>query len=95
MRAAWYSPENGRGILRMGECDRPQAGKGQVLLRVRACGVCRTDLHIVDGDLPPVRDRIVPGHQIVGEVVGGETAGLPRGARVGVSWMGGVDGVCP
>jgi len=48
----------------------------------------------VDGDLPAVRDRIIPGHQIVGEVVGGDTAGLPRGARVGVSWMGGVDGTC-
>jgi propanol-preferring alcohol dehydrogenase len=95
MQAAWYSPENGRGILRLGECDLPQAGAGEVLLRVRACGVCRTDLHIVDGDLPPVRGRIVPGHQLVGEVAGGETAALPRGARVGVSWMGGVDGTCP
>jgi len=95
MRAAWYSPKSGRGVLQTGECDRPQPATGQVLLRVRACGVCRTDLHIVDGDLPPVRDRIIPGHQIVGEVVGGDMAGLPPGSRVGVSWMGGVDGVCP
>jgi propanol-preferring alcohol dehydrogenase len=48
----------------------------------------------VDGDLPPVRDRIIPGHQIVGEVVGGDAGGLSPGTRVGVSWMGGVDGSC-
>jgi len=59
-----------------------------------ACGVCRTDLHIVEGDLPPIRPRIVPGHQIVGEVVAGAIPGLPLGTRAGVSWMGGVDGDC-
>jgi propanol-preferring alcohol dehydrogenase len=59
-----------------------------------ACGVCRTDLHIVEGDLPPVRPRIIPGHQIVGEVVESGTPSLPAGTRVGVSWMGGVDGEC-
>ena len=63
-----------------------------------ACGVCRTDLHIVERDLPPLDPRIVPGHQIVGEVVdvadGGATATLPAGTRVGVSWIGGVDGDC-
>jgi propanol-preferring alcohol dehydrogenase len=67
---------------------------GQILLKVTACGVCRTDLHIVEGDLPAVRPRIVPGHQIVGEVVEGATADLPLGARVGVSWIGGTDGDC-
>ena len=65
-----------------------------MLLRVLACGVCRTDLHIVEGDLPPIWPRIIPGHQIVGEVVEGGTAEMPAGARVGVSWMGGVDGDC-
>jgi propanol-preferring alcohol dehydrogenase len=65
-----------------------------VLLKIAACGVCRTDLHIVEGDLPPVQRRIVPGHQIVGEVVEGATADLPVGSRAGVSWMGGVDGNC-
>ncbi len=65
-----------------------------MVLRVLACGVCRTDLHIVEGDLPPIQTRIVPGHQIVGEVVEGATAEMPVGARVGVSWMGGVDGDC-
>jgi propanol-preferring alcohol dehydrogenase len=66
-----------------------------VLLRVRACGVCRTDLHIVEGDLPPKQVRIIPGHQIVGEIIEGETAAIPRGTRVGVSWLGGTDGTCP
>ena len=65
-----------------------------MLLRVLACGVCRTDLHIAEGDLPPVHPQLIPGHQIVGEVVDGATAELPIGTRVGVSWMGGVDGDC-
>jgi len=78
--------------LLIGDIPRPQLQDGHVLLRVLACGVCRTDLHIVEGDLPPLRDPLVPGHQIVGEVV--EGAGLPQGSRVGVSWMGGVDGDC-
>jgi len=64
-------------------------------LRVRACGVCRTDLHIVDGELAPHRDPIVPGHQIVGDVVAGATAERPLGMRVGVSWIASTDGTCP
>jgi propanol-preferring alcohol dehydrogenase len=76
------------------DVPRPQLEAGHVLLRVVACGVCRTDLHIVEGDLPPLRPRLIPGHQIVGEVVEGATAELPLGTRVGVSWMGGVDGDC-
>lgn len=67
----------------------------QVLLRVKACGVCRTDLHIVEGELPPLRSPVIPGHQIVGEIVDGATPDLPLGLRVGVSWLGGVDGTCP
>lgn len=59
-----------------------------------ACGVCRTDLHIVEGDLPPIKPALIPGHQIVGEVAGGATASLPMGTRVGVSWIGGTDGSC-
>jgi propanol-preferring alcohol dehydrogenase len=66
-----------------------------VLLRVRACGVCRTDLHIVEGELPPRKDVLIPGHQIVGDIIDGATAESPLGTRVGVSWMGGVDGDCP
>ena len=80
--------------LHLEDLPAPQPAPGQVLLRVKACGVCRTDLHVVEGELPPLGDSIVPGHQIVGEVVGGESADLPVGARVGVSWMGGTDGVC-
>ena len=67
---------------------------GQVLLRVLACGVCRTDLHIAEGDLPALKQCLIPGHQIVGEVVEGATVELPAGTRVGVSWMGGVDDDC-
>ncbi|MGA7077540.1 MAG: zinc-dependent alcohol dehydrogenase family protein [Terriglobales bacterium] len=80
--------------LRIAEVATPEPKPGQVLLRVRACGVCRTDLHIVEGELPPRRQGIIPGHQIVGEVVAAATNDLPIGARVGVSWMGGTDGTC-
>lgn len=69
---------------------------GQVLLRVRACGVCRTDLHLVDGELPEPLLPVIPGHQIVGEVVA-MGAGVNRfrlGARVGVPWLGSTDGSC-
>jgi len=82
------------GHLRIEEVPRPELIRGHVLLRVIACGVCRTDLHIVEGDLPALRSRLIPGHQIVGEIVDGATAELPIGTRVGVSWMGGVDGDC-
>jgi len=77
------------------EAAQPAVRPGEVLLRVRACGVCRTDLHIVEGELPAVRRPLIPGHQIVGEIVDGATAELPAGTRVGVSWIGGTDGVCP
>lgn len=80
--------------LRIGELERPHAGPGTVLLRVRACGVCRTDLHVCEGELAPHRSPLVPGHQIVGEVVEGATRSLPAGTRVGVSWMAGTDGSC-
>jgi propanol-preferring alcohol dehydrogenase len=81
--------------LQIEETPKPQLAAGQLLLRVRACGVCRTDLHIVEGELPQRKDALIPGHQIVGDVVDGATAQLPLGTRVGVSWMGGVDGNCP
>ena len=80
--------------LRVVEVGDPKPKPGEVLLRVRACGVCRTDLHIVEGELPAKRAGIIPGHQIVGEVVDGATAELPLGSRVGVSWVGGTDGTC-
>jgi alcohol dehydrogenase, propanol-preferring len=81
--------------LQIEEMPQPQLAAGQVLLRVRACGVCRTDLHIVEGELPLRREALIPGHQIVGDIVDGATAALPLGTRVGVSWMGGIDGDCP
>ena len=80
--------------LRIEDITQPQISAGQVLLKVRACGVCRTDLHITEGELPVRRSPLVPGHQIVGEVVGGATAELALGTRVGVSWIGGTDGRC-
>ncbi len=74
----------------------PQPGSGQLLLRVRACGVCRTDLHVVDGDLPQTRLPIVPGHEVVGEVValGEGVTGFEPGQRVGVPWLGHTCGRC-
>ena len=84
-----------RGSVQVEERDIPAPGPGELLLRVRACGVCRTDLHIVDDELPPHHDAIVPGHQIVGDVVAGATAERPPGMRVGVSWIGSTDGTCP
>src|SRR5689334_18428225 len=80
--------------LRIQEAPKPDISAGHVLLRVRACGVCRTDLHIVEGELPPRCNEIIPGHQIVGEIADPGTTGLAAGARVGVSWIGGVDGSC-
>jgi propanol-preferring alcohol dehydrogenase len=73
----------------------PVPPTGHVLIRVRACGVCRTDLHIVEGELPPRRSPVIPGHQIVGEIAGAGAPDLPPGTRVGVSWIGGTDGSCP
>jgi len=73
----------------------PLVQPGYVLLKVRACGVCRTDLHIVEGELPALKPSVTPGHQIVGDVVDGATSNLPVGTRVGVSWIGGTDGTCP
>jgi alcohol dehydrogenase, propanol-preferring len=85
----------GKRPLGIEELPRPEPAAGQVLLRVKACGVCRTDLHIVEGELPPRNASVIPGHQIVGEIVAGATAELGVGARVGVSWIGGTDGTCP
>lgn len=74
----------------------PEPGAGEVLLRVEACGVCRTDLHITMGELKPLRESVVPGHQIVGRVekLGAGVAAEMAGQRTGVSWLGGVDGTC-
>jgi propanol-preferring alcohol dehydrogenase len=75
----------------------PAPGAGQVLLKVEACGVCRTDLHITAGELKPLRDAVIPGHQIVGRIekLGPGVDGVRMGERAGVSWLGGTDGTCP
>ena len=82
--------------LRRVERTLPSPAPGQLLLEVRACGVCRTDLHVVDGDLPAAKQPIVPGHEIVGIVAGarGETGAFREGDRVGVPWLGYTCGVC-
>jgi len=113
--------------LEIEDVPTPEPKPGHVLLKVLACGVCRTDLHIVEGELPPRMPRVIPGHQIVGEVIAGDfdgstdrvgtsthvevrghvgTGALARPvepssttlirpkARVGVSWIGGIDGTC-
>lgn len=74
----------------------PRPGAGELLLRVRACGVCRTDLHILDGELPPHRTALVPGHEAVGEVValGPGAHRFAPGQRVGVPWLGRSCGRC-
>jgi alcohol dehydrogenase, propanol-preferring len=82
-----------RTPLRATELDEPTPADGQVLLRVRACGVCRTDLHIVDGELAHPKLPLVVGHQIVGEVLAGGDRFTP-GERVGVPWLGWTDGEC-
>ena len=75
--------------LAMEERPEPAPGPGQIRVRVEACGVCRTDLHVVDGELPDPKLPIVPGHEIVGRVeAAGEGVALALGARVGVAWLG-------
>jgi alcohol dehydrogenase, propanol-preferring len=83
--------------LRSRELPPPRPDAAQVRIRVRACGVCRTDLHILDGELPAPKLPLVPGHQVVGEVVevGAGGAGVEPGQRVGVPWLGWTCGRCP
>jgi propanol-preferring alcohol dehydrogenase len=85
-----------RKHLERREVPVPQAGRGQVLIAVHNCGVCRTDLHIFDGDLVEPKLPLILGHQIVGRVVGlgGGVDGLAQGDRVGVPWLGWTDGTC-
>ena len=82
--------------LQAAEIPDPSPGPRQLLLRVRTCGVCRTDLHVVDGDLSEPKLPVVPGHQIVGivEALGEETVGFSVGDRIGVPWLGGSCGQC-
>jgi propanol-preferring alcohol dehydrogenase len=79
--------------LRAAEVPDPEPGAGQVLVEVAACGVCRTDLHVVDGELPDPELPLVLGHQVVGRVVRGGERFLP-GDRIGIPWLGWTDGEC-
>ncbi len=98
MRAWWVGQPRpvAAGPLVAGERPDPVPGRGEVLLRVRVCGVCRTDLHLAEGDLPPRRPGVVPGHEVVGEVIGSGPGAdrFRRGERVGVAWLGGTCRSC-
>jgi alcohol dehydrogenase, propanol-preferring len=82
--------------LRLAEVPRPEPGPGQILVKVRACGVCRTDLHVVDGELADPKLPIVPGHEIVGvvEQTGRGVEWFEAGERVGIPWLGHTCGRC-
>lgn len=83
--------------LRLEERPIPSPGPGQILVRVAACGICRTDLHIVDGELSEPKLPLIPGHQIVGRVValGSGARAFREGDRVGIPWLGSTCGNCP
>jgi alcohol dehydrogenase, propanol-preferring len=83
--------------LRLAELDTPKASAGEMVVRVTACGVCRTDLHVVDGELPHPKLPVLPGHEIVGfvEEIGPGVKGFTPGDRVGIPWLGGTCGHCP
>ena len=83
--------------LAMQELPDRQPGQGEIRLKIAACGVCRTDLHIVDGELPDAKLPIIPGHEIVGyvDVIGPGVADFSIGDRIGIPWLAHACGVCP
>src|SRR6266700_1826357 len=96
---AWVVHQPGpiaTGPVRLTERATPRPGQGELLIRVLCCGVCRTDLHLAEGDLPPKMPDVTPGHEVVGEVVeaGPGTSRFRPGDRVGVAWLAGTDGSC-
>ena len=96
---AWVVHQPGpvaSGPLRMVDRARPAPGPGELLIRVLCCGVCRTDLHLAEGDLAPKAPGITPGHEVVGEVVaaGPGAVRFQAGDRAGVAWLAGTDGSC-
>lgn len=96
---AWVVDQPGpmaSGPLRLAERPVPEPGPGELLVRVICCGVCRTDLHLAEGDLPPRGPGITPGHEVVGEVTatGAGTTRFRPGDRVGAAWLAGTDGTC-
>jgi len=82
--------------LEFTEVDKPQPRANQVLVRVSACAVCRTDLHVIEGELPPRKTPVIPGHQVVGviESSGPNANQYPAGTRVGIAWLHSTDGTC-
>src|SRR5207253_8052033 len=82
--------------LQYEDVPAPEPGEGELLVRVDACGVCRTDLHVVEGELPPRKSPIIPGHQIVGVVEenGADAHRFSKGVRVGIAWLHRTDGTC-
>jgi propanol-preferring alcohol dehydrogenase len=96
---AWVVNQPGpaaSGPLRLIDRAVPEPGPGELLIKVRCCGVCRTDLHLAEGDLPPKAPRMTPGHEVVGEVAaaGPGVGRFGVGDRVGVAWLAGTDGSC-
>ena len=96
---AWVVEQPGpiaTGPLRLTDREMPEPGRGELLIKVLCCGVCRTDLHLAEGDLPPKRPRVTPGHEVVGEVVAVGPGARQHGPgdRVGVAWLAGTDGSC-
>ena len=98
---AWHveapGPVSGHPLRLHPADDIPRPARGELLLRVLACGVCRTDLHVTEGDLPPHRPSVTPGHEVVGEVAAvgeGDTAGFATGDRAGAAWLRWTDGDC-
>lgn len=85
-----------REPLRREEVPEPDPGPDQVLIEVDACGLCRTDIHVVDGELTEPKLPLIPGHQVVGRVIatGSAVESIKQGARVGVPWLGWTDGTC-
>ena len=82
--------------LEYADVATPQPNRGQVMVRVHACGVCRTDLHVIEGELPPRKSPVIPGHQVVGviEKRGERAQRFAMGARVGIAWLHQTDGTC-
>jgi propanol-preferring alcohol dehydrogenase len=96
---AWVLPKPGpveSHPLELQEVPIPEPGEGEVLVRVNACAICRTDLHVVEGELPPRKTQVIPGHQIVGVVerLGAGATKYSIGARVGIAWLHKTDGKC-
>jgi propanol-preferring alcohol dehydrogenase len=98
MRAAvlWSNAPIGSSPLQLQEMPDPEAGRGEVLVRIHCCATCRTDLHVIEGDLKPVALPIIPGHQVVGTVValGPACRRLKVGDRVGIAWLRSTCGNC-